>query len=298
MLHSLKQLKKTLIIKIGTLFPKWMANRVYKRNFGRGINWENPTEMNEKIRWIQFNTDISKWTLLADKYLVREYLSNIGYSNLLVKTYGKWEKAEEIDFNSLPDKFVIKTNHGCGSVYVVNNKSNIDLEVLRENLKKDLSKKFGDGNVEFHYKGIKPIIFAEELLEQDGDFSSSLVDYKFYTCSGNPIACGVMFNRSIKDHRYNVRMYDMLWKEHKEWLNEKADTGDGNIPIPVCFDQMKKMCKELCKEFPFVRLDFYEVKGKLYFGEFTFTPAALTGGSLSAKLCNLIGERIQLPENK
>ena len=287
--------------KIGKIlrrfFPKWHANRLYKAQFGREIDWINPIEFNEKLRWLQFNTDTTKWTLLADKYRVREYLEKKGYGDMLVKLYGVWDKAEDIDFSILPNKFVIKTNHGCGEVYVVKDKRKEDLEKIRSILKKDLSKPFGEETAEPHYLKIKPVVFAEELLEQDGDFSSSLVDYKFYCIKGNPEFCGVMYNRDVTHHKYDVSLYDNNWNEINQFLGEFPHTTikKTSIPRPQTFDTMKRFCQDICKEFPFIRMDFYECQGKLYFGEFTFTPAACTGAPLSPEACNILAEKIELP---
>lgn len=275
-------------------FPKWQANRLYKKQFYRYIDWRNPTEFNEKLRWLQFNTDTSKWSQLADKYRVREYIKNSGYGDLLVKLYGVWDDAEKIDFNLLPKKFVIKTNNGCGSVFIVRDKTKINLEEIRSNLKKELSNKYGIVSAEPHYLKIKPVIIAEELLEQENHISSSLVDYKLYCVYGEPQFCGVMFNRDIKKHKYNVRLYDNDWNDISNQLAPEVDRGSSSISEPHNYDLMKKFCHEVCKEFPFVRMDFYECNGNLYFGEFTFTPAACTGGSLGSEACNWLSRKIDI----
>lgn len=276
-------------------FPKWVANKLYKQHFGRDIDWNHPTEFNEKLRWLQFNTDTSKWTVLADKYKVREYIESQGYGNLLVKLYGVWDKTEDIDFQTLPDSFVIKTNHGSGSVYIVKDKNKANLESIRENLKKDLADDFGTISAEPHYHLIPRVIIAEELLESGENESSSLVDYKFYCTYGEPQFCGVMFNRNIKSHTYNVRLYDNGWNDISHLLDENVNRGSHGISKPQNFEAMKEFCRKVCKEFPFVRMDFYECGGKLYFGEFTFTPAACTGGSLGKEACKILAEKIKIP---
>ncbi|MBD5195135.1 MAG: hypothetical protein HDS84_00050 [Bacteroidales bacterium] len=279
---------------IKKLFPKFEANRLYNRYFGRNINWKNPTEFNEKIRWMQFKTDTSKWTLLADKYKVRKYIEDQGYGELLVKLYGVWDNAEDIDFDKLPESFVIKTNHGCGSVYIVKDKSKVNYEEIRQKLAKDLKEEFGIITAEPHYRKIKRKIIAEELLHQDNSQSSSLIDYKFYCVHGEPQFCGVMFNRDIATHRYNVRLYDNDWNDISGLLGKDVNKGDKGISKPVNFDKMKEFCRNVCKEFPFVRMDFYECDGKLYFGEFTFTPAACTGGSLSKDACDILSKKMKI----
>lgn len=277
-------------------YPKNYANFLYKRQFGRGINWKNPTEFNEKLRWLQFNTDTSIWTLLADKYRVRQFIKDKGYDEILVKLYGVWHDPREIDFDSLPNRFVLKTNHGSGSVYIIKDKATINKEVLLNKLSSDIKLEYGVLAAEPHYLHISPVVMAEELLEQDGKESNSLIDYKFYCVNGQPVFCGVMYNRDIISHNYSVRLYDNDWNDISHLLDQKVNRGKHGISKPINFDAMKEFCRNVCKDFPFVRMDFYECNGRLYFGEFTFTPAACTGGSLGKEACKILADKIQIPK--
>lgn len=283
--HKINQLKSS---------PKELASFLYKRRFGREINWVNPTEWNEKLRWLSFNTDTSLWTQLADKYNARFYVEEKGYASILVKLLGVWDDASQINFNTLPDSFVIKTNHGCGEVVVVKDKRHIDFNSLRDLMNKYLRTPFGYETAEPHYLSIKPKIIAEELLCSDSTFSSSIVDYKFYCFNGEPIICGVFFNRNPKTHETSSVFYDMDWKEHPEWHNSNKREECVYVPKPMNFELMKKACYDLCKSMPFCRLDFYESLGQLYFGEFTFTPAMCTGGSLNPSMFMELGEKIKI----
>lgn len=285
---------KHLFFLYGKKYPMWLANRQYKKNFGRPINWEHPTEMNEKIRWMQFYTDTSRWTELADKYKVREFLIEKGYGDILIPLLGMWNDAREIDFTKLPDSFVLKTNHGCGDVFVIKDKSTADLKKIRRKIQYYLRTPFGYANAEHHYLGIPPCIIAEKLLLNDSSFSSSMVDYKFYCVGGEPYCCAVFYDRDPVTHHTNSTFYDMQWKRHDEWRASHIVTPPKDIPCPTTLDHMIQACRDLASEFPFVRLDFYESQGKLYFGEFTFTPAALSGGSLSKDICMTIGSMINL----
>lgn len=286
---------KYLFCLYGKKHPMWLANKQYKKNFGRSINWSNPTEMNEKIRWMQFYTDTSKWSYLADKFLTREYVESKGYGDILVPLLGVWSNANDIDFEKLPVQFVIKTNHGCGDVFIVKDKRKTNLEEIRHKLNYYLNKPFGYETAELHYLSIKPRIIAEHLLPTDNHFSSSIVDYKFYCVNGEPYCCGVFYDRCPQTHHTNSTFYDMQWKRHDEWRNPTIKTPSKDISRPYTFDRMKQICKDLAKDFPFVRLDFYEANKHVYFGEFTFTPAALSGGSMNLELCNEIGRLIILP---
>lgn len=293
-LYPFYMLYKWILYGYGKKHPKWMANRLYKKHFGRSINWDNPTEMNEKIRWMQFNSDTSMWTKLADKYKAREFIENKGYGDILVPLLGVWYDAHNIDFSLLPKSFVIKTNHGCGDVFVIKDKSQVDLELLRSKMQGYLKTPFGYENVELHYLSIKPCIIAEEMLPTDCDFSSSMVDYKFYCINGKPYCCGVFYDRDPVTHHTNSTFYDMNWTRHDEWRNPKIDVQSKDIPRPNTLNKMIQACNDLAIDFPFVRLDFYEAKNHLFFGEFTFTPASLSGGSVSRKLCEIIGSKIKI----
>ena len=285
---------KHLFFLYGKKYPMWLANRQYKKIFGRSINWEHPTEMNEKIRWMQFYTDTSRWTELADKYKVREFLIEKGYGDILIPLLGMWNDAREIDFTKLPDSFVLKTNHGCGDVFVIKDKSTADLKKICRKIQYYLRTPFGYANAEHHYLGIPPCIIAEKLLLNDSSFSYSMVDYKFYCVGGEPYCCAVFYDRDPATHHTNSTFYDMQWKRHDEWRASHIVTPPKDIPCPTTLDHMIQACRDLASEFPFVRLDFYESQGKLYFGEFTFTPAALSGGSLSKDICMTIGSMINL----
>lgn len=269
--------------------PKELADFLYKRSFGRSINWESPKEWNEKVRWLQFNTDVSLWTLLADKYLVRNYLQKLGYEKYLVKLYGVWNNAQDIDFSTLPQSFVLKTNHGYGEVIVVKDKASINIDEIREKMNKYVNTPFGYETAETHYLKIKPLIIAEELLPSETPFSSSIIDYKFYCFDGEPVICGVYFNRDPVTRKTSSIYYDMEWKKHPEWKSPILKQFNTQIPRPQTFETMKKACKALCNGMPFCRLDFYEANGKLYFGEFTFTPSACSGGSLNPNIFMKLG---------
>ena len=274
--------------------PQKWAEKLYKESFGRSIDWNKPTEFNEKIRWMQFNTDTSQWSSLADKYGVRKYLMAKGYEHILVKLYGKWDKADDIDFESLPNSFILKTNHGYGEIIIVKDKSKADLWEIRKKMDYYLNTPFGIWSAEPHYLRIKPCIIAEELLFQDGGISTSLIDYKFYCFNGVPVACGVFYDRNLEAHNKGMTPYDMEWVKHEEWRRENIVKPCKDIPKPQTLELMKKACKDLASQFPFVRMDFYEVKGKLYFGEFTFTPAALSGGSFSKSVMHEFTTKLHL----
>lgn len=259
--------------------PQKWADELYRLSFGRCINWDNPKDMNEKQRWIQFKTDTTEWTKLADKYAVREYIESMGMSDILVDLYGVWYDADQIDFAKLPKSFVIKTNHGCGEVMLVKDKSTINEDQVRAKFKEYLNTPYGHQAAEYHYLPIRPCIIAEELLEDNTGLSTSLIDYKFFVFHGEPQACAVFFNRELGTHNVAYGLYDMNWVCIENSNKHTVEPDGVFLPKPQTLNKMIEACRCLAKQFPFVRLDFYEVNNKLYFGEFTFTPSGLNNRS-------------------
>ena len=241
--------------------PKKLANYYYKSMSGHDINWENPQDISEKINWMKFYSDTSRWTELADKYKVRAYVESKGLKDILVKLYGVWERPEDIDFTSLPDSFVLKTNHACGTVLLVEDKNKLNFQETLETLRSWMKMRIGIETVEPHYLSIKPMIIAEEYLNK----GSQLIDYKLFTFRGKTELVMVCSNRKIGVSS-NISLYT------KDWVFCPANDKVPYQSCPSAFNKMKECAYILAEDFPFVRMDFYEVNGKVYFGEMTFTP--------------------------
>ena len=240
------------------------------------VNWDNPRNINEKIQWLICYGDTSLWPDFADKYKVRKYIEEKGYGHLLTKLYGIYHKASEINFEELPDKFVLKCNHDCGSYHIIDKKNGFNKESIRQDLDNHLKTKFGYIYCEPHYNKITPRIIAEEFLnstEPKESFSSSLVDYKVWCFDGKPYCVFVAYSRT-KEHLY-TNVYDLDWNVHPEYsvFTGHCLDGKGMVPRPKCLQEMLKAASDLSKGFPQVRVDFYVVNNKLYFGEMTFTSA-------------------------
>lgn len=257
----MKTIKKVLIriaYFYGKFNPKWLAGFLYYRRFKRKIDWINPTFFNEKLYWMSFYSNTEKWILLSDKYKVRQFLINKGYGRYLTYLYGVYENADLIDFSILPNQFVLKTNHGSGEVIVVKNKSKENLDKVKIEINNYLKTPFGYRTAEIHYLKIKPCIIAEQLLENDSVFSTSIVDYKFYCFGGEPKICGVFFDRNLLSHQKHSAFYDMSWHIRPEWKNQKKMDGPMlEIPCPKCFEEMKKICRELTSDFLYHRVCFF-----------------------------------------
>lgn len=273
---------------------KKLAGLIYKQNFKRRLNWENPQNLSEKINWMKFYSDTTLWTECADKYRVRKYVESKGLGNILVKLYGVWENAYDIDFNSLPNSFVLKTNHACGTVLLVKDKNKLDIQQTKNKLNEWLQITIGKATAEPHYLGIKPCIIAEEYLNVDSD--ESIVDYKLFCVNGETELVMVCSERKIGCGA-SISLYDKDWIYSPERLGEcHANDNVPKIPKLKSFEQMKDYARILCKDFPFVRMDFYDIDGKIYFGEMTFTPKGGYCSTLTMKEQIRIGEKIILPK--
>lgn len=258
--------------------PKRYADILYKKQFGYNIDWRNPRDINEKIQWLMFYTDISEWVRLADKYRVREFVKERGCEEILIPLYGKWDRAEDIDWNALPNRFVIKANHGSGDARIVMNKSTEDLLSIQLYMQDVLSKPFGIDSAEIHYRKIKPCVIAEELLLPDKakeladinpDFAS-VTDYKIWCFGGKPYYIFTGSNRNLVSHTVDFNIFDLEWNRHNEWMSD-AFRNNALVPKPKHLDEMYEYAKKLSAGFPQVRVDLYECNDKVYFGEMTFT---------------------------
>ena len=282
-------------------FPKVFISRKWKRKFGYSIDWKHPRDINEKIQWLLVYSDTSEWTRLADKYKVREYVKEKGLENLLVPLYGVWETTEEIDFDRLPDRFVIKCNHDYGSTIIVDkNDIYYNRKAICEKLDKCLKRGF-DYNGELHYRGIPRKIIAERYLEMSDSekaLSSSIIDYKVWCFNGKPCFIITMYNRT-KDSLFH-EAYDLNWNAHPEYLvpTSHCRIGNDKIPKPKSFSEMMEAASILSKGFPEVRVDFYEIDGRLFFGEMTFTSWEGMMMQYTPEYRKILGDLVILPKRK
>lgn len=255
-------------------FTKYVLSKYWYRDFHYRLDWNNPKDLNEKIQWLILNSDTSEWSRLADKVAVRDYVKEKGLGHMLIPLLGVWNDARKIDFDNLPDKFVLKCNHDSASVKIIDKSVGFDKKKIIEDFNNKLRVKFGYLSCEPHYNRIPPMIMAEEYLPIDGaGISKTPIDYKIWCFNGKPYIVWVAYNRDNVHGHVEVEQYDLKWNYHHEWgrfTNHYRD-GGGKVPCPKSFDDMLNAAKLLSEGFPEVRVDFYDVSGKAYFGEMTFT---------------------------
>ena len=272
---------------------EWMRWKGYK------VDWEHPRDKNEKIQWLLCYSDTSMWSLCADKYRVREYVKSKGQEDILVPLLGVWDKPKDIDFESLPEKFVIRCNHDSGSTIIVDKAKGFDPDAIRSDLASHLRRRFGYWSGEMFYNKIKRRIIAERYLEQDiPTIQGAPVDYKVWCFNGKPYSIWVNYNRT-REWTY-INVYDLDWNIRPEasLFNESFRDGKGLVPKPACLDEMLSVASVLSEGFPEVRVDFYISEGNLYFGEMTFSSVAGKMKRFTDEYLRELGAQCVLPEKK
>lgn len=272
-MNKLRSIFKVVGAWLGRHFPQqWVSFRYFIR-FHKKLCWKNPQNLDEKILYLSLKTDTTMWTDLADKYKVREYVERCGYGDSLVKLYGKWDNAFDIDFDQLPSSFVLKTNHGSGEIKLIKDKSSIDKEALIAYFNKEISKPYGEIEGGRHYYRIKPCIIAEEMLVNDEiskQYSDSIIDYKVWCFNGRVHYIWVCCNRDKTGAE--VSLYDRNWNPCFEYSIYTSHYRKGKtISSPKNLPKMIEIAEILSRPFPCVRVDLYNIGGKIYFGEMTFT---------------------------
>ena len=263
----MKKKMRRLIVKILYYLPKKIAHKIlYFLTFRKKLDLKNPKNFNEKIQWLMINEYNQKYSDLADKYKVREFIKSKGYEKILPQLYAVYKKAEDIKFDNLPNRFVLKPNNGCGNIFICKDKKNFNKEEAQKNLNIALKSNFAKKNLEHHYKNIKPLIICEEYLDDKKNIMPQ--DYKIY-CYNGVAKCILVCTEREKELRLDY--FDLDWN-YIEYAKEEYRSNK-KIEKPRNLDTMIKIAEDLSNEFKFVRVDLYNIDGRIYFGELTFTPA-------------------------
>lgn len=238
----------------------------YYRLFKKTLDLKNPQTFNEKLQWLKLYNRNPLYSDLVDKYKVKEYVADKIGEEYVIKTYSAWNHFDEIPFDDLPDKFVLKCNHDCGSTLIIEDKNSLDREKLRRHFTYFMKNNYYWVAREWPYKNREPKIIAEECIF---DYRCDVIsDYKLYCFDGEPKLMMISKKDESKCSNEGVHFFDMEG-ELLPILEESINCN--NLPkIPVNLVKMKKLAEKLSKGFPFIRVDFYEACGKIYFGELTF----------------------------
>lgn len=259
-------MKKIIKFVLSGLPDKYYIRLKYFIIFKHGLNLKKPVTYNEKLQWLKLYNRNPLYTTLVDKYKVKDYVKKVIGEEYVIPLLGKWQNVEDIDLKDLPNQFVLKCSHDCGGIRICNDKKTFDLEEAKKFLKKQLKHNYYYDHREWPYKNVEPVIFAEEYLEDENE--EDLKDYKFFCFNGKPELMFIASDRNNKLEETKFDFFDM------EFNNLNIKNGHPNSKVlpnkPINFDLMKKLASELSKGIPHVRVDFYEINGKVYFGEMTF----------------------------
>lgn len=275
------------------LFPdKLYLTLLFRCKMGYWIDWKNPKTFSEKLQWLKLYNRKPEYTTMVDKFAVKEYVAKIIGEEYIILTLGVWDTPEEINWDELPNQFVLKTTHDSGTVIVCKDKNEIDFKIVKKRLKKSLKKNYFYHGREWPYKNVKRRIIAEQYME-DRD-SEDLIDYKFYCFNGEPIYCQVIRDRRSKE---TIDFYDADWN-HMPFvgLNPIVKNGITQVVKPYNLEDMLSICRKVASQLPFVRVDLYSIQRKVYMGEITFYPASGMGVFTPQEWNYKLGELISLPK--
>ena len=254
--------------------PELNTRVVYRMKFKKSIDLKCPQTLDEKIQWLKLNSYLDNALVrqCADKYKVRDYVEKCGCAEILNELYGVYDSASDVPWDTLPNQFVLKWNFGCGENLIVFDKSTLDVVSAQKKLEKWYKTRdvFYLTYSEMQYKGIPPKLICEKLIEtEDGGLP---VDYKLYCFNGKPHCVLVCLKRGIMTHGAEYYFFDRDWNLLRYNKRGKEVPKGFSIPKPDGLDELFKYAEMIAKPFPFVRADFYLEKGKVTFGELTFTP--------------------------
>lgn len=266
---------------------------VYFRHFKKFIDFDNPKTFNEKIQWLKLNYRKEEYTNLVDKYRVKQYITKLIGEEYVIPTLGVWNNADDIDFKSLPEKFVLKCNNDSGGIVICKNKKDFDEAKAKSFLKERLKNNGYWYGREWPYKNVKPCIIAEKYMEDS--ISKDLKDYKFFCFNGSMEFFDIDIDRFI-EHRANY--YDRNGNFLPFGKTYCPPDYTKKIEMPKNLDKMIELAETISHNTVLSRIDFYEIDGQVYFGEITFYPGSGFSPFTDEKWDYKLGDMIDLPNIK
>lgn len=293
-----RRLLTNLLMECNGMFPTELYIKLlFRLKMGYKLNLKNPRTFNEKLQWLKLYAHKPEYTKMVDKALAKEHVRPLIGDQYIVPTLGVWNTPEEIDFDTLPNQFVLKTTDGGGSVGVVicTDKARMNREDIIKKLHKALKQNIYGQLREQPYKNIKKRILAEQYLsDETTSVKGDLNDYKFYCFNGKVTYCEVITGRRTKKQ---IDFFDLDWN-HIDFTFNEYEYADKRPTKPECFDTLVEVASKLCKDKPYSRIDLYVVGNKVYFGEITFFPASGFRGFHPDEWNVRLGDMITLPEKK
>lgn len=246
----------------------WYLKRRFKKRVGYSLDLDNPQTFNEKLQWLKLHDRNPLYTKMVDKYEAKKYVADIIGEDYIIPTLGVWNHFDEIDFEQLPTQFVLKCTHDSGSVVICKDKGKLDKKEAKKKLERGLRYNYYyRGGFEWPYKNVKPRIIAEEYMMNE--LGGDLTDYKIM-CFNGKAKCSFTCTGRKSPRGLHVTFYDRQWKKmpfSRHYPAEQEPT-----PRPHNYEKMIKLSEKLSANLKFARVDFYDINGRIYFGEITFFP--------------------------
>ena len=291
--------KEARKLKMLNTFGKCLSDEqftkiIYKIKVGKKLNLLHPKTYTEKIQWLKLYDRKPEYTQMQDKLAVREYIEKTIGSEYLIPLLGVWYDANDIDFNALPNQFVLKCNHDCASVIICRDKTSLNIEQAKKKLNECLHKNYYESSREWAYKNIKPCIIAEKFMSDDGE--SFLVDYKFFCFSGK---ARMLYVGTGQPHTNEQRIdYFDIDFNHLPIKRGAIPWAQNEPAKPEGFEKLVSLAEKLSDSIPFIRVDLYYINNHPYFGEFAFYPSAGLAEFSPYEWEEKVGSWIQLPQHK
>ncbi len=270
--------------------------KVYKARMGKALDLHAPKTFNEKLQWLKLYNRVPEYTTFVDKYLVRDYIRERLGEQYLIPLLGAWDSPDEIDFDALPDRFVLKCNHNSGvGMYICRDKSKMDVEAVKTELRRGLAENYYLRTREWPYRDVPRKIICEKFMSDSPD-ASDFTDYKFFCFDGVVDCVMVCLERSSGNTKFYF--FDKDWNLKRLNLRGKNAPEGFTIEKPECMDEMFRIAAELSRGMPFVRVDLYQSNGQIYFGELTFFPDSGFDANLLPETDEYFGSLIKLPKKR
>lgn len=269
---------------------KFYLSVLWKNVMGYELDWKHPKTFNEKLQWLKLHDRNPLYTTLVDKYRVKQWVADKIGEQYVIPTLAVYNSVDEVKLDELPNQFVLKCNHDSGSVVICKDKSTFDLDAARRKLGTAMKKNFYWAAREWPYKKVAPCVFAEKYME---DKSGCLTDYKVSCFNGNPYKVMLCIDRQKKGGA-KYYSFDRDWNLLRHNIMGKKAPTDFTLPKPESLDEMFDLSSAFSQSIPFVRMDYYEVDGQLYFGEFTFYPQGGFDKAILRETDELYGSMIQI----
>ena len=287
-------LKVTLKLSSNKIIPipdKKHLELLGELRMDKKINIDNPQTFNEKLQWLKLYDRNPEYTKMVDKYEAKKYVASIIGEEYIIPTIGTYDNFDEINFNELPNQFVMKCTHDSGGNIICKDKSKLNFSIAKEKIEKCLKRNFYNYSKEWPYKNVKPRIIIEEYMNNFNE--NELKDYKLFCFNGM-----VKIILVCSDRRTELKetWFDVNWNYIN--LEEGGHKSDSDIEKPKNLELMVKLAEKLSIDVPFVRIDFYEIEEKVYFGEITFFPASGFEKFNPEKYDKILGDMLELPKEK